>query len=117
MRLEHLIGILGAVIMLILVMFGESLEKLINDKKPIVQLSVKVLEVDDSRSGRTYSGRRGGYNFTPNYGIRYELPDGKQKFKSAPSPEYKWVKVGDEGILTLQGWRFISFEKRESLDL
>jgi len=110
-----ILGIVVAVILLTLVIFGKSIEKLMNDKKPEIQFKVKVLEIDRKLSGRFYTGRYGGYNCNPRYGITYELPNGKQKFKSAPLPEYEWVKEGDEGILVLQGTRFISFKKWTAL--
>ena len=108
------IAIFMLIILFNLFIFAKPLEKLINDKKPRIQFEAKVLKVDDRRSGQFYNGRLGGYNLSPRYRILFEFSDEKRKQKSVSSPEYKWVKVGDEGILTLQGTRFISFEKEKS---
>jgi len=113
MEIIDQLGILVVVVLLTLLILGKPLEKLINDKKPKVQINAKVLAIDGKKSGQFYSGRMGGYNFNPSYSITFRLSNGKRKNKSVPSPEYEWVNEGDEGILALQGTRFISFEKEE----
>jgi len=51
------------------------------------------------------SNGRGGYNASPRYIATLELEGKREKEFSAPSPDYKCVKEGD------QETRFISFKK------
>jgi len=88
------------------------LQNAINKRKPKVESQVKVVKINDKYSGVIYFGRRGGINLSPEYIITFKFKNGKKKIFYCPSPEYEWVKLKDEGILTHQGTQFISFEKR-----
>jgi len=100
---------LGVVVLAIIIFF---LDKAINKRKPHISAEAKVIKIDDRYSSHIYFGRRGGYSFSPRYEIKFQLKNGKKRTFACPSPDYKWVKLGDEGILTHQGTRFISFEKK-----
>lgn len=111
MNVEDIIFVFFSIIVLA-VLFNSLVQSLISYRKPSVSIEAKVVKIYDKYSGRTYYARgRGGFNFSPRYHITFRFKNGKKKIFICPSLEYKWVKLGDEGILTHQGVRFISFKK------
>ena len=61
---------------------------------------------------RTYTGgRRGDTAAAASYYITFEFPSGNRKELYVPHQEFGLIDDGDDGILTSQGSRFISFER------
>jgi|GEM_PF-2444281 len=85
--------------------------------RPKVSTEARVVKVRDETG--TFIRRRGMYgrilyNFSPGYQVMFELlPSGKRRRFFVRRGQRFFVE-GDKGILTLQGIRFVSFERRRS---
>ena len=61
---------------------------------------------------RTYtSGNTGDASASTTYYITFEFLSGDRKEFYVPYREYGMIAEGDDGVLTFQGTRFISFER------
>lgn len=97
---------------LVLAIFLKTLlQNVISYHKQHTSIEAKVVKIYDKYRGRIYFARgRGRLNHSPRYHITFRLENGKKKVFICPSPQYKWVKLGDVGTLTHQGTRFICFK-------
>jgi len=83
-----------------------------NNKQPQNSFEVSIIAKRDSgmfsrRGGRFY------LNLTIEYYITFKfLHDGSKKEFCLSSIKGEKIKIGDSGILTLQGTRYIGFEKQ-----
>jgi len=107
---EGIFIVLLMIISLSFVVIFILLQNLINNRKPHTSIEAKVIEINGRYSRYIYFGKPSGFNQNPRYIITFRLKNGKKMVFICPLPEYKWVELGDEGILTHQGSRFISFK-------
>ena len=88
----------GAIFVFIIVYAVKQKEK--NDNAPRVTLEARVVDK------RTVSHRH-FYHY-----VAFELEDGQRTELRVSQSEFVSLAVADEGMLTLQGTRFISFDKK-----
>ena len=107
---KEMFVILMMVASLSFVVLFTLLQNLINNRKSRSSIEAKVVEIDGKYSRHIYFGNPSSFNRNPVYIITFRLKNGKKKVFTCPLPEYKWVELGDEGVLTHQGTRFICFK-------
>jgi len=83
-----------------------------NNKQPQISYEVRVVAID-GRSGGQWSNHNGRYavNINPSFRIKYmHIQSGEVKEIVVPSSKFVGrERVGNSGILTMQGTRYISF--------
>ena len=94
-----------------IIKFFGFIRNLFSDK---VQYEATVLKKDEREECR---GTRSGGQYSIPYRVKFyfitfKTPKHKKLRLKVDTPDFKAVKEGDTGILTLQGKKFISFEKK-----
>ena len=94
-------------VMIVLGVYGAVKEYRYNNKQPIVPAEAKVIGKRTNVSG-------GGDNHSAStsYYITFELINGERLELSVSDNDYAYIVEGDKGILTFQGRRFKSFERK-----
>ena len=99
----------GAVFVFIIVYAVKQKEK--NDKAPRVTLAARVVDKRTvshrHHNHHSHISHRHYYHY-----VAFELEDGQRTELRVDQNEFLSLSVADEGMLTLQGTRFISFEKK-----
>jgi uncharacterized protein YpmB len=80
---------------------------------PLETTEAEILKIDTTRANQIRNGR---INITPVYEVTFLLPDKTNKKFDISSLQYKWVEVGDIGILTIQGTSFVNFKIEQIYD-
>ena len=90
-----------------LFVYGAVKENRYNNKQPIVPVEVKVI------GKRTHvSGGGENHSASTTYYITFELINAERLELSVSYNDYAYIVEGDKGILTFQGRRFKSFERK-----
>lgn len=99
----------GAVFVFVIVYFVKQRSK--DDKAPRVTVEAKVVDKRSaSHRHHHHSGHMSHRHYY--YYVTFELSDGQRTELHVAGTEYGLLVVGDCGALTLQGTRFISFERK-----
>ena len=112
-------GMFGLVFILIFGMFIFSIVNLIrewssNNKQPIIPVDVIV---SSKRTSVSHNNHNTGDNMmhtstSTNYYATFEFINSERLELKLPGKEYGLISEGDRGILSFQGRRFISFERK-----
>lgn len=102
----------GAVFVFIIIYMVKQKEK--NDNAPRVTLEARVVDK------RTVSHRHHNHHNHVSHRhyyhyVAFEFADGQRTELRVSQSEFVSLSVADEGMLTLQGTRFISFEKKSEV--
>lgn len=102
----------GAVFVFIIIYMVKQKEK--NDNAPRVTLEARVVDK------RTVSHRHHNHHNHVSHRhyyhyVAFEFADGQRTELRVSQSEFVSLSVADEGVLTLQGTRFISFEKKSEV--
>lgn len=90
-----------------LFIYGVVKENRYNNKQPIVPAEANVI------GKRTHvSGGGDNHSASTSYYITFELINGERLELSVSDNDYAYIVEGDKGILTFQGRRFKSFERK-----
>ena len=100
------------VVIMVVTIVGATKRYLHNNSQCKETFIAKVLLIDDRDSKAfTFGQIGGGINLTRQYYITFDLVNGERKKITVPVLGNESINVGDNGYLTLQGTRFISFKK------
>lgn len=78
-----------------------------NNKQPRIPTEAKVIS---KRVSTTHHQNNGHMHVDYTYFITFEYATGDRSEIRLPHKEYRLIREGDTGTLTMQGTRFISFE-------
>jgi len=81
-----------------------------NNSTPKTSVGVRIIDID-RRKSRMIRNRH--LNVTPQYTVTFLFSDNDKKQFDISAWDYKWIAIDDEGIITMQGTRFISFKKND----
>ena len=103
-------GVVVLVCMTVMVAYA-VIRTVVNNASPKISVEAKVILIDKRDSGSM--SRRGGsfyINFSRVYYVTFTLqPEGGRKKFTIPVTGNESISVGNTGMLTIQGTRFISF--------
>ena len=105
----------GAIFVFIIVYAVKQKEK--NDNAPRVTLEARVVDkrtVSHSHHHSHHHHHHMSHRHYYHY-VAFELADGQRTELSVNQSEFISLAVADEGMLTMQGTRFISFEKKSGV--
>ena len=105
----------GAVFVFIIVYAVKQRAK--NDNAPRVTLEARVVDkrtVSHSHHHSHHHHHHMSHRHYYHY-VAFELTDGQRTELSVNQSEFVLLAVADEGMLTMQGTRFISFEKKSGV--
>ena len=105
----------GAVFVFIIIYMVKQKEK--NDNAPRVTLEARVVDkrtVSHSHHHSHHHHHHMSHRHYYHY-VAFELTDGQRTELSVNQSEFVSLAVADEGMLTMQGTRFISFEKKSGV--
>ena len=80
-------------------------EKYKNYNSPIIPIEAKIISKNMAVSGD-------GTHVYTSISITFEFSNGERKIFRVPPKEYGLLAEGDVGVLTFQGTRYISFERK-----
>jgi len=87
-----------------------------NNTESMCSEEARVVAIDDRKSGMfVSSGRNSLFNLSREYHITFELLSNSERKKlHVPVDGHKTIAEGDEGVLTFQGTRYISFKRHQA---
>ena len=80
-----------------------------NNNSPRLSVDAKIV---DKRTATHHHHSNGHHHHTHSYHVTFEVQSGDRMELKVPRNEYGLLVVGDEGILSFQGTRFLGFERR-----
>ncbi|MBU5455883.1 DUF2500 domain-containing protein [Caproiciproducens sp. MSJ-32] len=80
-----------------------------NNKQPIIPVETLVVS---KRSSSHYHHHEHNTTSSTDYYVTFEFSNGERLELALPAREYGLIAEGDRGILSFQGTRFISFERK-----
>lgn len=80
-----------------------------NNNSPRLSVDAKIV---DKRASTHHHHSNGHGHHTHSYYITFEVQSGDRMELHVPSSEFGLLVVGDEGILSFQGTRFLGFERK-----
>lgn len=80
-----------------------------NNKAPRLSVDAKIV---DKRSATHYNHSNGHHHHSHSYHVTFEVQSGDRVELMVPWNEFGLLVVGDEGVLSFQGTRFLGFERK-----
>ena len=85
------------------------IERSKNNKAPILSVDAKIV---DKHMTTHHHHHNGHHSHSHSYFITFEVQSGDRMELSVPSSEFGLLIVGDEGVLSFQGTRYLGFERK-----
>jgi hypothetical protein len=80
-----------------------------NNKAPRLSVDAKIV---DKRRATHYNYSNGHHHHSHSYHVTFEVQSGDRVELRVPWNEFGLLVVGDEGVLSFQGTRFLGFERK-----
>ena len=108
-------GMFYIVFFLVLAMFVFTFAKIIgewvsNNNSPRLSVDAKI--VDKRSSTHHHRHANGHHHHSHSYYITFEVQSGDRMELHVPRSEFGLLVVGDAGVLSFQGTRYLGFERR-----
>lgn len=98
--------VMGMFIFVFIKIIGEWVN---NNNSPILSVSAKIV---DKRMATHHHHSNGHHHHTHSYHITFEVESGDRMELNVPRNEFGLLIVGDEGMLSFQGTRYLGFERK-----
>ena len=80
-----------------------------NNNSPRLSVDAKIV---DKRTATHHHHSNGHHHHSHSYHITFEVQSGDRMELRVPSSEFGLLIVGDEGVLSFQGTRYLGFERK-----